>query len=189
MTTFPYVSAQWQRPRRPPTRKPTLIVIHTMEAGETSHTAESCATYFHNGSGGRPASAHYCVDNDSIVECVHPDRCAYGAGGSLHGVSINDAAIHIEHAGFASQTPEEWADPYSQGEMFWSSILAAQLAKPRGIPARQLSVADLKAGRWDGFCGHNTVQQALPSTGHTDPGPNFPWGAYMTAVGNWLLHV
>ncbi len=188
MTTYPYNPAKWQRARRAGA-KVTLIVVHTMEAGELGTTAESCAQYFHNGSGGRPASAHWCIDNNSIIESVHPERCAYGAGGGLHGWSINDRALHLEHAGFAHQTPEEWADKYSQGEMFWSAILAAQTAKPRGIPARLLSVADLRAGRWDGFCGHNTIQAAFPSTGHTDPGPNFPWATYLGAVASWLPHV
>ena len=178
-----YVPAKWQKARRPGS-KVELIVIHTMEAAEKSTTAEGCAAVFARGT--RQASAHHCIDVDSIVESVHLDRYAYGAGGGIGTRRINDCAIHLEHAGYARQTAADWADDYSIKMLFWSTLDAAQIAKPRGIAPVFRNEADLRAGRWNGFTDHATIQRAFPTTGHWDPGPHFPWSSYLVNVAYWL---
>ena len=65
-----------------------LIVIHTMEMDEKGDTAEHCALWFKNPAA--KVSAHYCVDADSIVQCVRdqdigwhaPGRTTTGSGSS-----------------------------------------------------------------------------------------------------------
>jgi N-acetyl-anhydromuramyl-L-alanine amidase AmpD len=179
-----YVPAKWQKARRAGA-KIELIVLHSMEGGETKATAEACAAMFARGT--RQASAHYCCDNDSIVESVHEDRYAYGAGGGVsRGRRINDSAIHIEHAGTARQSVAEWEDDYSQAMLFWSAILCAQICKRHGIHSVIRDVADLRAGQWNGITTHAMVEKAFPSTGHWDPGPHFPLNTYRDAVAYWI---
>ncbi len=61
-------------------RKIDLIVIHTMEMEEKGDTAEHCALWFRNPAA--KVSAHYCVDADSIVQCVRDQDVAWHAPGS-----------------------------------------------------------------------------------------------------------
>ena len=82
-----------------------LIVIHTMEMDEKGDTAEHCALWFKNPAA--KVSAHYCVDADSIVQCVRDQDVAWHAPGANHD------GIGIEHAGRAKQTGRDWSDAYS----------------------------------------------------------------------------
>ena len=72
--------------------------------GEIS--AESVARWFSRPSA--QVSAHYCVDVDSIVQCVRERDIAWHARGG------NAKSIGIELAGYARQTKAEWADAYSR---------------------------------------------------------------------------
>lgn len=154
-----------------------LIVCHDMETGETSKTAENVAAYFADPNS-RQASAHFCCDNDSIIRCVHDADVAWQAAGA------NSDGIGIEHAGRASQTRAQWLDTYSKQMLERSSVLAALLCRAYHIPATHLTVAQVADGRTKGFCSHADVSKAFPkvSTGHTDPGPNFPWDYYLNRV-------
>lgn len=183
MAEHPYVPAKWQKPRRSGSVV-ELIVIHSMEAAEKSTTAEGCAQVFKRGT--RQASAHRCVDNDSIVECVHLDRYAYGAGGGIGSRRINDCAIHWEHAGYARQTAADWADAYSTAMLKLSAADTADVARTLHIQPVFRTIADLRAGQWNGFTDHATIEKAFPSTGHWDPGPNFPWDSYLAQVRAFL---
>jgi len=51
-----------------------VVVIHTMEIAETVGAAETCAQWF--ASTASEVSAHYCVDADSVVQCVREDDIA-----------------------------------------------------------------------------------------------------------------
>lgn len=158
----------------PRTKGPVrVVVVHSMEAPEKGTTAESVAAYFARGE--RVASAHYCIDADSIAQCVREADVAYHAPGANHD------GIGLEHAGYARQTREEWLDPYGKAMLALSAKLAAEVAGRYGIPALLLSVADLKAGK-RGFCSHHTVSLAYRRSSHTDPGTGFPWDWYLRAV-------
>lgn len=158
-------------------RKIRLIVLHTMESPEKGTTAEDVARYFQNID--REASAHLCIDNNSIVRCVHDADTAFAAK------SANADGLHIEHAGKAGQSDEQWDDAYSRATLGLSAKAAAAWARAYDIPVRRLTPAQIKAGE-RGFCGHNDVQAAYPSSGHYDPGPNFPWTEYLQAVRTYL---
>lgn len=152
-----------------------LIVIHTMEAPEKPGTALAVAQWF-AGPNAPQASAHYCVDNLQIVQCVAELDVAWAAPGA------NRDGLHIEHAGFAAQTPAQWRDTYSQALLERSSFLAAQLARRYGIPVRKLTVEEVRDGRTSGFCGHADVSLAFGKSTHTDPGKSFPWADYLALV-------
>lgn len=151
-----------------------LIVVHDMEAPENATTAESVAGYFAR-SDSRKASAHLCVDSNSVVRCVHDRDTAWAAA------SANADGLHVEHAGYARQTQAEWLDNYGRQMLERSARAVALWCGAYDIPAVKLSGADLKAGK-RGICGHADVSDAYPSTGHTDPGPNFPWDYYLERV-------
>ena len=73
-----------------------LLVIHTMEAPEKPDTAENVAKWF-AGSTAPQASAHYCIDADSIVQCVQDRDVAWHAPGANHN------GLGFEHAGTAGR--------------------------------------------------------------------------------------
>jgi N-acetyl-anhydromuramyl-L-alanine amidase AmpD len=151
------------------------IVIHTMEAPEKPKTARNVATWF-GGPSAPQASAHFCVDDAEVIQSVLECDVAWHAPGA------NNDGIGIEHAGYASQTPDQWHDDYSKAVLANSAQLAAELAKRFDIPVVWLSVEDLKAGK-RGFCGHIDCTNAFSGGhGHTDPGPNFPKDEYLELV-------
>ena len=150
----------------------TRIVIHDMELAENATTAERCAQLFHTSS--VQASAHFCVDADSVVQCVELDATAWHA-------PPNAGSIGIEHAGFATQSRAQWLDPYGTALLTRSAALTAWLCRTLDVPVVRLSAADLRAGR-HGICGHVDVSNAWHQSDHHDPGPAFPWDWYLANV-------
>ena len=150
-----------------------LIVIHTMEAPEGPQTAENIAAYF--ASGAVVASAHACVDQDSVVVCLPPSDTAFAAPGA------NADGYQIEHAGYASQDGAGWNDAESQSMLKLSAAHAREIALAAGIPLKHLTNAELAAGE-AGFVGHNQVSDVYKRSDHWDPGTNFPWSQYMSLV-------
>ena len=56
------------------------VVLHTAETPERDTTAESVAAYFAGGT--VKASAHYCVDNNSVCQGVQDFEVAWAAPGA-----------------------------------------------------------------------------------------------------------
>jgi len=154
-------------------RRIDVVVIHTMEAPEASSTAEAVARWFQVTD--RPVSAHYCIDDDSIVQCVREEDVAWAApGANAHG-------IQLEHAGFARQTAVGWDDPYSRAVLGRSAVLAAEICTRYRIPVAWLLAPELRLGR-RGITGHHHVSLAFGRSDHVDPGEAFPVEAYLTRV-------
>ncbi|CAB5220379.1 N-acetylmuramoyl-L-alanine amidase domain [uncultured Caudovirales phage] len=175
LNNIPFVPARWYTNGR--SSQVTMIVIHDMEAGEYSTTAESCANYFSNTS--VQASAHYCADNDSVVCAVQPDDEAWHTG---HGPT-NHCSVGIEQAGYANQGADGWADDYSQS-MIKGQVapLAAALCQRYGIPVQFLNSDDLRAGNYSGITTHREITYAFVQGGHTDPGPDYPVDELISAI-------
>lgn len=175
-------AANWSRQLGPQQKR--WIVLHSMEAPEKGDCAELVARYFARPS--TKASAHFCVDNDSIVQCVPAERVAWHAPGA------NQYGIGIEHAGYARQTAAQWRDGYSLAMLDLSARLCAELVHHFAIPCEFVAAADLRAQR-AGITTHREVTRAWPDKGtHTDPGSGFPLREYLDAVrryrdaGAWL---
>lgn len=179
---IPFVAAHPSSYRQVPVgRVIELIVIHSMEAPEKGSTAENVANYFARPSGNPPlrppASAHYNIDNNSIVQSIQTRDVAYGARGS------NANGIHLEHAGYARQTTAEWLDEYSKAMLMLSAQLCAEVLVPKyAIPIRFLDAATLKKGHVRGFTTHHEVSKAFNPGGHWDPGPGFPMDWYLEQI-------
>lgn len=147
-----------------------LVVVHTMEAAERSDTAEAVARWF-----ARPdteVSAHYCVDADSIVQCVREQDIAWHARGA------NDNSIGIELAGYAGQGPKGWDDDYSWAVLERAAALTSEICARHGIPIRRLRAPQLLARR-RGITGHVDTSEAFRRSTHWDPGPAFPWRRFL----------
>lgn len=157
------------------TGKVLHIVIHTMEAPEGPSTAENIANYFKTP--GLQASAHYCIDNNSTIQCVRLADTAWACPG------YNASGIQYEHAGYAAQTAKQWQDDYSQAMLHRSAKQAAIDAAHYGIPVRHLTIAQVRARNVSGFMGHRDATYAgVGGNTHTDPGVNFPWSQYLSLV-------
>lgn len=150
-----------------------VMVIHTMEAPRGPQTAENVARYF--ASGQVVASAHMCVDQDSVVYCLPSSAVAFAAPGCNHD------GYQVEHAGYARQSPEEWGDQASVSMLQLSAQATREIADSLGIPLRHLTDAELAAGE-SGFVGHYQVSCVYKRSDHTDPGSSFPWSYYMALV-------
>jgi N-acetyl-anhydromuramyl-L-alanine amidase AmpD len=170
---WPFVQAKFFR-KVDGVRRVRLIVMHSMEFEEKGDTAESCAKFFQTTT--RPASAHLCIDNNSIVQSVLDNNIPAAAPGA------NKDGIHIELAGFARQTEAEWLDDFGKQLLANAADAAAQYCLKYDIPVTRLSNADLANGKTKGFVSHAQVSAVFKLSDHTDPGPSFPWQFFLTAV-------
>lgn len=156
-------------------RRSKWVVLHTMETAEGNSIAESIGgNWFTNPAA--QASAHYCVDNDSIVQGVNEGDYAWASG-----PTGNYLGIQIEMAGRASQSRAEWLDNYSRAMLERVAALVADICTRRGIPVRVLADEQVAAGE-PGITTHAALARVFRETNHTDPGPNFPWDYFMERV-------
>lgn len=169
---FPLIQARNYTPASG--RTITLVVIHDMEHPETPATAREVAAWFASASAPQ-ASAHYCIDNAEIVQCVKEKDVAWHAPGA------NAKSIGLEHAGYANQTSAGWSDAYSEAMLRLSARLTAEICSRYAIPIQFLTAADLVLGG-RGITTHAEVSKAWKRSDHTDPGPNFPMAHYLDLV-------
>lgn len=146
------------------------IVLHDAETPEGVDTAKNIADYF--ATTDRQASAHWNVDGgpadgNEVYQSVREKDVSYGAK------SANRAGIHIEQAGRAAQTREQWLDGYGMKMLPRVAQLIKEIANRWDIPLRFVDYRGLLAGQ-KGITTHAEVSRAWPSSGHTDPGPNYP---------------
>lgn len=150
-----------------------LIVLHDMETDELLTDAEAVGNYF-AGPTAPDASAHVGVDGDSTVGYVRPEDTAFGAP------SANADGFHIEQAGRARQSRDEWLDPFSRATIWRAARAGVEAASQFWIPRRQLTVAEVADGVTKGFTDHRTVTAAFGTVGgHTDPGEFYPWDLFL----------
>jgi hypothetical protein len=171
--TFPIVAARHFRAHSGP-RAVRLIVIHSMEAPEKGDTAENVARFFQTTD--RPASAHLCIDSDSVVRSVRDDDVAFAAPGA------NADGVHLELAGFARQTEPEWLDAFGVLMLERAADVAAQYCLKYAIPARHLSNQELANPANRGIVSHAQVSETFKKSDHTDPGSGFPWAFFLERV-------
>ncbi len=151
-----------------------LIVLHTMETDEHSSIAENIGGgWFLNPAA--TASAHYNVDNDSIVQGVPEKDMAWTAPGTNHD------GIQIEQAGRAAQSTAQWNDPYSSTMLDKTARLVADICQRNNIPPVKLTDAQLAAGA-KGIIDHAQASRVYQLSDHWDVGPNFPWDTFMGKV-------
>lgn len=161
-----FVPARWYRSGR--VKAIRLIVIHCTVSPESSGGAEAVARYF--AAGERRASAHRTADSDSTVMSVQDSDTAFAAAGA------NADGIHLELVGYPDQSAEEWLDDFSLAMLIEGGKSVREWSAEYDVPLRWLTVDEVADGVTRGLCTHADVSAAFPevSTGHYDPGANFP---------------
>lgn len=177
LATLPFMQAAQYKPANRTAKDIDLIVLHSAEAPLKAGTARAVAHYFQTVE--RPASAHYCVDPGEIIHCVQHKDVAYGAPGA------NRKGLHIELAGYASFTAQDWLTPDSRKMLTLCAQLCAALCELYAIPATWLYPADLKSGK-RGITSHANCTQAFGGT-HTDPGAGFVFQTLLMQIKQGLL--
>lgn len=168
------LARNWSRDIPPQSKR--WIVLHSMEAPEASTTAENVAAWFAGQRKEAPqTSAHYCVDCDSIIQCVPEDRVAWHAPGA------NRLGVGIELAGYARQSLADWRDDYSRAMLANAAQLCAQLCAQFDIPAEFSAAEDLRVGE-PGITTHREVTKAFGKSTHTDPGKAFPMSDFLSDI-------
>ena len=154
--------------------QPTVVVIHSTEGSEGPTSAEDGAAYDQRRTDG--TSTHFFVDSNSVVQCVRTtDRANHARA------TGNKIGIGFELCGRAGQTAAQWHDANSFPMLKLAAKYVAKCCKKYGIPVRRLTVTQLRAGA-KGICGHVDITHAFGESTHTDPGPAFPWGEFLTMV-------
>ena len=151
-----------------------VIVIHTGETPEGATAAEGMGNWFARTS--TRASAHKCVDPDSVVRCVADEDTAWAAPGA------NADGLQLELAGRAGQTTGDWADITSQRILGNAAAEVATWCRQHDIPARWLTDAQLADGRTKGLTTHAQVSRVFKLSTHWDPGHNFPSSLFLSEV-------
>src|SRR5437773_2089069 len=145
-----------------------IVIIHTCESNYTS-----CWSWLVNPAS--QASAHYVVNEDGSEASqlvLERDRAWHIAALYdctlnrrhdcwLNGVQSNHFTVGVEHAGFASQ------DSFPASQIEASAALVCDITRDGGIPRD-----------WQHIVAHGQLQPA----DRTDPGPHWPWIAYVHRV-------
>lgn len=119
-------------------------------------------------------SSHYYVDDSRIVQSLDTDLRAHHVGSTIG----NNGGISYEVTGLIEWSRGRWLNSVAWG------LLATAIRRDcaeHGIPARLLSVSEIKAGH-GGIMTHNQARLAWGGTSHTDPGPNFPMDHLLASV-------
>lgn len=153
-----------------------FIVLHSTEGHEGCGKDTDVAEMFADPQLDKPRSAHYVVSTDGVTRCVPDGMMAWHSGHTG-----NHLGIGIELCGTAAQTPEQWFDALSLPMLQLAARLVADLCIAFSIPVMALSDRDLMLGM-SGITSHNAVSKAWHESNHTDPGPSFPFNAFVSAV-------
>lgn len=148
-----------------------LIVIHDAEGGN----AKGVASY--GASGQRNASWHMTVDDDHLIRQLSDNIVAWAAPGA------NSDGLQLELCGYARWSKLDWFR--HRGTLKRAAWQTARWCHDHGIPARWLTVAQLKNGS-QGITTHVDVNAAFHGSDHTDPGPGFPRAYFMYLVNRRL---
>jgi N-acetyl-anhydromuramyl-L-alanine amidase AmpD len=171
---FPVIKAKWFS-KSQNKREVRLVVIHSVEAPEKPDTAENVAKYFQGLPATKKASAHLCIDSNSIVQSVFDNDVAYAAPGA------NSDGLQIELAGYAKQKRMEWLDPYGILMIENAANATAQYCLKYDIPYVHLTNQQLSNNE-KGIVGHYQVSEVYKKSDHNDPGDGFPWDLFIERV-------
>lgn len=151
-----------------------LIVLHSTEGD----TAKGAAGWFtQDASGG---STHAVVDDEECYRTLPEDVVPWGATGDR----ANEDGLHVEMAGYARWSRDEWLA--HRAEIEKAAAVALDWSRRYGVPLVFLTADDLRAQGGDarGITTHWEVTKAFGvEGGHTDPGPSFPIDLFLQLVG------
>lgn len=172
---------------------PGLITMHSTVSPTRKGAARATANFF--ATEATPTSAHYCVDNAEVIQCVGDHTVAYHCG-------YNDESIAIEMCDMPNAAtishwllpkrlrtgrrpvfhgrrinPLRWMEPAHRDMLRLTAQLVAELCLAYDIPPRFLTDAQLRA--WDragrpasmgGIVTHAQMSRVFKRSTHWDPG-------------------
>lgn len=139
------------------------IILHSTEGD----TAEGAAAWFQNPASA--GSAHLVVDDTICYRTLLNVAIPWGAPGA------NERGFHIEQAGHASWTAEQWKQ--HDGTLRRAAFKTALHARLFKIPLRWIAADGLKRGH-AGITTHADCTKAFGGS-HTDPGGNYPKALFL----------
>lgn len=151
-----------------------LLVLHSTE-GET---AAGAAGWFTQAASG--GSTHAVVDDSECYRTLDEDVVPWGASGDR----ANEDGLHVEMAGYARWTRDEWLS--HRAEIEKAAAVVLDWARRYDVPLVFLTAADLRAqgGEARGITTHWEVTKAFDvEGGHVDPGPEFPIDVFLRMIG------
>ena len=145
------------------------VVIHTTE-GET---AEGAASWFENPRS--EGSANMVVGDYIAFRTLNDNQIPWAAP------PLNGIGYHIEIAGFAAWTHDEWMQHRRRIEN--AAYRAALRCNSYRIPIFYRGPGYLmRKPELGGITTHADISKAFHQTDHTDPGINFPMDLFITMV-------
>lgn len=149
-----------------PRSQTQVIVIHATDNTANALGEATYATHRED-----ETSAHYYVDETTVIQAVPIGHIAYGC--LYHG---NQISIQYELCGRSNAI--------SDATMRRAAHQVARDCARYGIPVRKITAAQVRAGA-KGICGHADITAAFPEDNgdHTDPGTAFNWGTFISYVG------
>lgn len=153
---------------------PTFTVVHDAETPLVAGYADSITDFFRRG----PAagtSAHAMVDPVKATKMLPDNVVAYAAG-----PTANTFGWHLEQAGYASFTPDQWLTADGRAQMQRVGACLREVHDTWGIPKRWMTDDQLRAAaRGDrtsgGIATHQQISRVFPhDTTHQDPETNYP---------------
>lgn len=154
--------------------EPRQIVIHSAETPMVRGLSRSLAKGWWQNPANK-SSAHVMADPAETVVMVPTSQRAWHCGNG------NNTSLGAEHTGYAHYSKKQWTSAVAIEMLRHSAWWTAKECKKRGIPARWLSLAQLRRNE-KGLCTHNDMRIVRGGTTHTDPGPNFPYALYLQMV-------
>lgn len=172
----PFIAARWFGGAQVPKR----IVIHGTVTPCANGWARKVANFFANGT--NKTSAHYTVDPGEVIQSVGDHKVAFHCG-------RNQDTIGVELCDPQTGPGSRWGDASHRLMLMRAATLVAELCLAYDIPANRLPIEQIRAGQ-RGIYSHNDSRLAFPgSTSHVDPGPDFPWPMFISAVRNEIARL
>ena len=161
-----------------PTNKPIKrLVVHCTAGSEPDvhGAARSTVRYSESVAKTRPSSYHYVADAEERLQYVLDSVVAFHAPPNQNSIgyelccSLSDAGKGhwdmVDHRKMLKDVARDFA----------------RLGLAYDVPLRKVGPVGLRLGR-KGICGHADVRDAWGQTSHWDPGPYFPWFAWIRLV-------
>lgn len=150
-----------------------LVVIHATVSPCKTGGARQNAKYFQSAAAG--GLAHYIVDPGEVVQACRENVACW------HAQPVNKRAIGVELCDPQSGADSRWQNPAHARMLALAAELFADICTRHGVPKVYVDHEGLLRGE-RGITTHHDVTLAWHKSTHTDPGPGFPMGAFITAV-------
>lgn len=155
--------------------EPHLYVVHSLEAPARRGLAWDLAAGWLKNAG---VSPHAMTDPGETVETCPESIIGWHCGNG------NQRSRGLEVTGYASWTLAQWTTGDAWEALRLDAKRLAEGCSRANIPLRWLSLGQIRAGE-RGVCTHFDISQTFGGTNHTDPGPGFPYEAFMRTAIQW----